>query len=64
VSTIRFGKACDRCPTRYNNYDTGDIVNCDDCGLDLCEPCREATQHYMVRVECCGECPGAAAGCA
>ena len=63
MATIRFGKACDRCPTSYNNYSCGDIVTCDDCGLDLCKPCRDATGHVMVREVCCQECPDEAAGC-
>lgn len=65
MTTIRFGKSCDSCPTFHNNYDVGDIVACDDCGRDLCAPCREASSHYMVRAEiCCDQCPGLLAGCA
>ena len=65
MTLIRFGKSCDGdgCSTYYNDYSVGDIVPCDDCGRDLCLPCREKTAHHMVRVECCDECPGPLASC-
>lgn len=66
MSTIRFGKACDGdgCSVRFNDYSTGDIVDCEFCSLDLCTACREKTGHRMLRTEvCCEECPGPVATC-
>jgi hypothetical protein len=63
VSTIRFGKQCDRCPTFHNNYDVGDIVWCEDCGRDLCAPCQSATGHPPAPEVCCGECPAPVLHC-
>lgn len=49
MATIRFGAECDRCHVRHVNYSREDVVNCEDCGLDLCDKCSDATGHRLVR---------------
>lgn len=65
MTTIRFGAKCDGngCSTAYNDYSTGDIVLCRDCGKDLCGPCRKATGHSVPPDVCCQDCPAPTTSC-
>lgn len=56
MSTVRFGLRCDRCSVTHDNYDVGDIRECEDCQLDLCGLCAAATLHVAGREGCCPEC--------
>lgn len=60
MSAVRFGAACDRpgCTVVFNDYTTGDIRTCEDCGLDLCALCAAATRHVEGRDVCCCDCAG------
>lgn len=59
MATIRFGAACDGegCTVAFNDYTTGTIRACEDCGKDLCPECAEKTGHVVGRETCCNECP-------
>lgn len=51
MATIRFGAECDRCHVAHNNYDVGDIRECEDCQRDLCGLCAAATRHVVGRAD-------------
>lgn len=55
MTTIRFGAKCDGpgsdpsgCSVAFNNYDTGTIASCADCGEDFCPSCVKITGHAIV----------------